>query len=103
MILEQLNYYDIVKKHGITLFKQKRITNMAFADDINILGRSVENPKSLLLIFQNALAWTRCLKAKPSKFGAIGYGNAIVKVVKGREMQLTQEEADSIECFKKRS
>jgi hypothetical protein len=74
MILEPLNYPHIVKQHGITLFKQTRTTNMAFADDINILGRSIESTTSLLKIFQNALDWTRCLKAEPSKFGAIAYG-----------------------------
>ncbi len=53
-----LNYPEIVKKYGVTLFKQTRATNMAFADDINILARSRDSALSLLAIFQKALDWT---------------------------------------------
>jgi hypothetical protein len=73
LVLEPLNYPEIVKKHGVTLLKQTRATNMTFAGDINVLARSRDSALSLLDVFQKALDWTRCLKAEPS-FGAIGYG-----------------------------
>ena len=68
LILEPLSNKDVVKEHGITLSGTTRITNCAFADDVNLLARNVSSAQELLYIFEKALSWTRCLKAAPSKF-----------------------------------
>lgn len=74
LILEPLSDKNVVKDHGITLSGSTRITNCAFADDANLIARSVSSAQELLNIFEKALSWTRCLKGAPSKFACIGYG-----------------------------
>jgi hypothetical protein len=54
LILEPLNCPEIDKKYGVTLFKQARAPNMAFADDINILARSRDSALSLLAILSES-------------------------------------------------
>ena len=73
MVLERINDPMLVKDHGVTLIQRTRLTSLAFADDINILGRSCFSAQHLVNIFEECLIWTRCLVAEPNKFGCLGY------------------------------
>jgi hypothetical protein len=74
LVLEPLSDPKTVQDHGVTLTKEIRVTNCAFADDVNLMARSVSSAQVLLKIFDKALSWTRCLKPAPMKFASIAYG-----------------------------
>jgi len=61
-LLQILNKSENSKNHGILPGKNlQKITNMAYADDVNILARSNVDAQSLLSQFCSYLEWTKCL------------------------------------------
>ena len=72
LILEPFESKELVQL-GVTVDMNTRRNTMAFADDLDIMGRTAAAAQSLVDKLSIYFKWTRCLKAEPSKFGAIRY------------------------------
>jgi hypothetical protein len=53
-------------------FSSGPTTNRAFADDLTLLSDRLDKMKWLIELMEEFLAWTRMMRAKPSKFIALG-------------------------------
>ncbi|KAL0217551.1 hypothetical protein RCL1_008132 [Eukaryota sp. TZLM3-RCL] len=63
----------IVRKHGGLISKGRRCSNIAFADEINILAKSESSAAALLHVFKTGIECYQCLTTAVEKFGCIGY------------------------------
>ncbi|KAL5254062.1 hypothetical protein ACHWQZ_G013725 [Mnemiopsis leidyi] len=75
-----LDYLQSKKELGyVPSFASEATSNRAFADDLTLLASRLEKMKEQIRMLEEFLAWTRMMKAKPSKCVALG-----MKVLEGR-------------------